>query len=384
MATNSQTMTSSALQRPRTRDDSRRQRLSWFSRPAGWVGLVDLVLIAVFSIASTNHVFFSVANFTNMALDSSQTVLLAVGVAMLLSAGEIDISLGANIVLSSVLGAKATVAVAGAASTALTPTYPHLALGLAVGVLVAVATGTTFGLVNGLLVTRLRINSFISTLATLGIGAGIALVVTKGSNVAGIPIQMQSGFGVYKVFGFLPAPALVTAVIAAVIWFVLVKTRYGLRSLALGSSREAAVRAGLKTRGHLISLFCVAGAASGIAGVMDYSRFGTTNVGGHETAALAAIAGVVIGGGALFGGRVSIPGAVLGALLAVILETGLVILGLDPFYQQIAIGVVLLFAVYLRSRGDAVAGDDHRPRRRLRLGTVTNSPERDHPTKENQ
>jgi ribose transport system permease protein len=92
------------------------------------------------------------------------------------------------------------------------------------------------------------------------------------------------------------------------------------------------------------------GFLAGIAAVIDLSRFATTNLAGHQTDALAAIAGAVIGGTALFGGSVSIPGAVLGAILAVILETGLIIQGLQPFYQLIAVGVVLIGAVYIRGR----------------------------------
>lgn len=337
-------------------------------RPAFLICLVDIALIVLFSLLSPNHVFFTVNNFSNMALDGSQAVLLAVGTAMLLGSGEIDVSLGANVVLSSIFGARATVALAGTATT--TGTYPNLGLAVAAGIAVAVVTGVVFGFINGWLVARLRINSFITTLATLGIGTGLGLVLTRGSNVSGIPTQLQTYFGVYDIGGIIPAPAIVTVVAAIIIWFVLEKTRFGLRSLAIGSSREAAIRAGIKSRRIMIVLFCLGGAAAGLAAVMDYSRFSTTNVGGHTTDALQAVAGVVIGGGAIFGGKVSIPGAVFGALLAVILSTGLVILGLDPFYQQIAVGVVLLLAVYVRARSDKPTEQDEGRRRRTRTDRV--------------
>jgi ribose transport system permease protein len=215
-----------------------------------------------------------------------------------------------------------------------------------------------FGLVNGLLVTRLRINSFITTLATLGIGTGLALVVTGGQDVASVPPQLQKHFGVYRIGGAIPATVTVTAVVAVTLWFVATRTRFGLRSVALGSSRQAATRAGIRARRHLLRLFVLAGGCAGVASVMDFSRFNTTNIGGHQLDALQAIAGVVIGGGAIAGGAVSIGGAVLGALMAVLLESGLVILGLQPFYNQIVIGIVLLVAVYLRSRRDGAAGTE--------------------------
>lgn len=332
-------------------------------RPAVWVAAVDLFLVLLFGAISPEHAFFNPQNFTNMSLDAAEIVLLAASLAMLLGAGELDISVGANIILSSVLGGEATVAIAAHGATKNFGQYPHLLLGITVGVLVSIVTGIVVGLVNGVLVARLRINSFIATLATGGIATGASLVVTNGSDVENLPQQVQTGFGVYEIFGQVPAPALVTAVAVAALAFLLGRTRFGLRTVALGSSREAAVRAGLRAQSHLIILFGLVGLAAGIAGVMDYSRFATTNLSGHQTDALSAIAGAVIGGASLFGGEASILGAVVGALLAVILGTGLVIQGLQPFYQQIAVGVVLLVAVYIRSRNTS-PGDERRRKRR--------------------
>ena len=330
---------------------------SWLARaggrPALWVAVIDLGLIVLFSVISPDNAFFQTSNFTNMALDASQVVLLAAAVALVIGAGELDISLGANVVLSSVVGAKVCVWLSGSTEQVTAGTYPHLGVGVAVGLVATILTGAGFGLINGLLVTRARINSFIATLGTLGVGTGLALVVAGGNDVQSIPPSIQSGFGLAKVVG-IPLPFVATLVIAGGFWFLLRCTRFGLRSLALGSSREAAVRAGVPAVGVILVLFMVVGIASGVAGFMDFSRFATTNLGGHQTDALAAVAGVVIGGGSLFGGKVSIPGAVLGAMLAVILQTGLIIQGLQPFYQQIAVGAVLLIAVTIRG-GRAVS-----------------------------
>jgi ribose transport system permease protein len=323
--------------------------------PVLWVALIDVALILLFGLISPDHVFFNASNFTNMALAAAQTILLAAAVALLIGAGELDISLGSNLVLSSVVGAKVCVSLGGSATQVAAGEYPHLTIALVAGVLAAIATGTIFGLVNGLLVTRAGINSFITTLGTLGIGLGLALVIANGNDVPFVPPQLQSGFGLAEVAG-IPLPFLLSIAVAAGLWFLLRRTRLGLRSLALGSSREAAIRAGVSAPSTLLILFVLVGALVGVAGVIDVSRFATTNVGGHQTDALAAIAGVVIGGGSLFGGRVSIPGAVLGALLAVIVQTGLILQGLQPFYQQIAVGAVLLIAVWLRGNTRAEAG----------------------------
>ncbi len=338
-----------------------RARLSLTRHPALWVAGVDVLLVLAFGFASSNHVFFNGSNFTNMALDAAQVVLLAAGSAMLLGAGELDISLGANVILSSVVGGRVMVDVGGVDHETLS-TYQHLGRGIAVGVVAAIVAGGLFGLVNGLIVTRLRVNSFITTLGTLGIGAGLSLVVTGGSNVEGIPFSLQGKFGIRNLSG-VPLPMVVSAAIVLVIWLVLVFTRFGLHTVAIGSSREAATRAGIAIDRHVLILFVTVGLMAGVSGVMDVSRFATTNLSGHQTDALSAIAGAVIGGTSLFGGRVSIPGAIFGALLAVILQTGLVILGLQPFYQLIAIGVVLIVAVYVRSRAVEQSGKGGLPAR---------------------
>lgn len=322
---------------------------SWRSHlrhPALGIALIDLLLILGFGIFSTGHVFFHGSNFTNMGLDAAQVVLLSVGSAILLAAAELDISLGANVILSSVVSGRVMVSVADV-NADLTG-YKHSGFGIFVGIVAAIVTGTVFGIVNGLVVTRLRVNSFITTLGTLGIGTGLSLAVSGGSNIEGVPPSVQDNFGI-KNIGAVPLPALVTAVLVLITGLLITFTRFGLHTLAIGSSRPAAARAGIGIDGHVFKLFIIVGFLAGVAGVMDISRFATTNLSGHQTDALAAIAGAVIGGTALFGGRISVLGAVFGAFLAVILQTGLVILGLQPFYQQVAIGAVLILAVFLRS-----------------------------------
>jgi ribose transport system permease protein len=298
---------------------------------------VDILAIVIFGVLSPDFAFLTPRSFTDLALDGSETVLLSVSVALLLGAGELDISLGANVILSSVVGGKVMSAMASNPGAA-----------IAVGTLVCILTGATGGLVNSIVVTRLRVNSFIATLATLGIMTGLADVISNGYNISNIPLSLQTGFGIANLLGVIPDPSVIVLVIVVAVAWMLARTRFGLHTLALGSSREAAVRAGVRVRRTLTSLFMFAGACTGICGVFDISRYTTTNLSGHQTDALAAIAGAVIGGTNLFGGKVSVWGAALGALLAVILQDGLVVVGLQSFYQLIAVGIVLIAAVSLR------------------------------------
>jgi ribose transport system permease protein len=320
------------------------------SSPAFWVLIVLIALMAAFGIATPDHAFLHYSNLLTNMLDASELLLLAAGMTYLLGAGQLDLSVGSNVLLSSVVAAKVVTSLGGTTAQISAGTYPHLALALSVGVPAAILTGVGFGLVNGLAVTKLGINSFIVTLATLGIGLGTTYVLTNGTDVPYLPLQLQSGFGIKKIADVIPLPVIVTLFFVGIGWFLLAATRYGLRTLAIGSSREAAERAGVPVSRHLILLFMQMGFLCSVAAVIDISRFGTTNVAGHQTDNLNAIAAAVIGGTSLFGGLASVGGAIIGTLIPVTLTNGLILMSIDPFYQLIAIGVILLCAVYFQER----------------------------------
>jgi ribose transport system permease protein len=319
------------------------------STPVG-MAVIVLLLIVIFGVLSPNGAFFRVSNLSTITLNVSVTMLLAVGITFVLAAGELDLSIGSNVVLSSVVSAEVLVGLSGTTEQVRMGDYPNLPLGIAGGAIAAVLAGTLFGTVNGLLVTRLRINSFIVTLGTMGIGTGLAYVVSNGVNVPNVPRVLQTGFGIQKLFGVVPYPMIVVLIVSAALWYVLRSTRFGLHTLAIGSSREAAERAGIRSKRHVMALFVMMGALAGLAAVLDLTRFATTNIGGHQTTALAAIAAVVIGGTSLFGGRATIAGSMVASLIPVILGTGLVILGVPSFYQLIVVGAILIAAVYVDQR----------------------------------
>jgi ribose transport system permease protein len=317
----------------------------WVTSGGNWVLVLDLLLVVLFTVLSTNNVFFSSANFQALMLGGAEGLLLALGLAMLMGAGFFDLSLGANLVLSSVVGAAIVRHIAGATPNA-AGNFRNVGLAMVLGLLGCLATGFVYGLVNGLIIAYLDVNSLIATLGTLGIGTGIAYVITNGGDIGGLPPKLQSSFGIAAVAG-VPLPALVGLVLAVVCWAVLTYTRFGTRTLAIGSLRAAAERAGIRVKPHIVMLALIAGTLAGLAGFVDIARFGTTTVAGHAEDGLAAVTAVVIGGTLLEGGRVSIPGAVWGTGLAIILSDGLVVLGVAPFYQLIVIGVVLVAAVAL-------------------------------------
>ncbi len=182
----------------------------------------------------------------------------------------------------------------------------------------------------------------------LGILLGTAQVITNGDNLYGVPLSIQSGFGIVSIAG-VPLPTAVAAVIVGLIWLHFRRSRFGTRTIAIGSSEKAAIRNGIHRAQHMVILYALAGALCGIAGAFDLARFTTTDIGGHTNDALASISGAVIGGTSLFGGPAYFLGSLLGSLLALILQSGLVILQFPPFYQIIAIGVILIIAVAIDS-----------------------------------
>lgn len=322
---------------------------AFMGNTAIWMLGIDVLLILVFGLISTNMLFLSAASFQNIGLNSAQIILLTCGVTFELAAGQIDISLGAILVISSVTGGEVIQKLGGTAAQIQNGIYPHLALALIFGIIAAIVTGALCGVVNGLIVTRLRVHSFIATLATTGILTGIALIVTGGADLGSQPIWFQRNFAGKSLWG-IPLPVILVFVILLGLWAVMKLTRFGLYTLAIGSSETAAERSGIKVPSQTIKVFVLSGSLAGIAALLDLSRYGGTNISGHSLDALAAIAGAVIGGTSLYGGRASVPGAVFGALLAVILETGLIAVGLTPFYQDIVVGFVLIAAVYLDGR----------------------------------
>ncbi|MCZ7977005.1 ABC transporter permease [Agrobacterium salinitolerans] len=301
-----------------------------------WISLVNASLILVFWYFSRSGAFLSATNIESILVTLSQVILLCIAQTILLASAQIDISQGGNVILSSVVSGQILVMLASQGTLS-------APLALLILFLAATMTGAIFGCVSGILVGKLGINSLIVTLGMLGIGIGVSNVLTDGANLIGIPTVIQSAFGIAR-FAFIPLPFITTAVIVAVIWYIFAKTKFGVHSLAIGSSKNAAQRNGINITRHVILCYVITGAMCGVAGAMDIARFATTDIGGHSNDALAAISGAVIGGTSLFGGKVSFAGSILGALLAVLLQSGLVILNFPPFYQTIAIGFVLIVA----------------------------------------
>jgi ribose transport system permease protein len=209
------------------------------------------------------------------------------------------------------------------------------------------AAGAAWGVVNGFLVAKAKIPPLIVTLGTFGMSLGAALVITGGIDERSVPFKLVSTIGIGRAFGQVPWLVVIAFAVAIVFGVVLALTRFGRYTYAVGSNEEAARRAGVAVDRHLIKVYGLAGTLSGLAGFMSLARFATTTIGGHDTDNLSAIAAVVIGGTSLFGGIGTILGTVFGVFIPAVLTNGFIIAGVQPFWQEIAVGAVLIGAVYL-------------------------------------
>jgi ribose transport system permease protein len=311
------------------------RRAWWQSLVAGsstWIGLILVGLILVFSIINSTD-FFSASNARNIATDAAVLLVMATGMTYVIITAGIDLSIGSVLVFSGVVAAKAM----GSGNSTGT---------IILGLVVSLAAGLAWGVINGFLVAKAKIPAFIVTLGSYGAALGVALLITGGVDEREVPTKLITGIGTGRIAG-IPWLVIIAAVVCLIFGIILAQTRFGRYTYAAGSNAEAVRRAGVNLDLHLIKVYALMGTLAGLAGFMNLARFGTTTVSGHATDNLNVIAAVVIGGTSLFGGIGTILGTVFGVFIPAVLQNGFIIVGVQPFWQQVAVGLVLVGAVYL-------------------------------------
>lgn len=307
-----------------------RLRNSWLARNGTIIAIFVVVLI-ITSIFVPN--FLSISNIPNLLQQMSIVGIVAVGMTFVILTGGIDLSVGSNLAVSTVLYALA-----------LSHNLPS-----SVALLIALGSGLAFGIVNGVGIAVFNLQPFIMTLATLAVGQGVALAITNGSSVifsTSSPLIDLLGNGS---FGPVPAEFVVFAVIVAVGIVVLRFTQYGRFVYATGGSSMAARLSGIKVNWIIFSVYAIVGLCSGLAGAMTAARLSTGEPTAGATTNLDTIAAVVIGGTSLFGGIGGIGGTVIGSAVLAAVSNILNLLGVSPYLSLIVKGSIIAIAVLLIS-----------------------------------
>ncbi|QKC99329.1 ABC transporter permease [Mesorhizobium sp. NZP2298] len=314
---------------PRDAQSFRRRLIGFIA--VGEVGVLAAMALLIAFFWLLEPAFLSERNIRAILNVVSFVGIIAIGQTILLVAGEFDLSVGSVAGLSAVVAGKLMTAAA---------------LPVTAAILGGIGVGALIGLLNGLIVVRLGIPAFIQTLGMLFIGQGLIQVVTGGYPVYPLPDAINDIGGTDLVFGL--GWSFAFFIIAAIIAdFVLRRTVLGRNMYATGGNKEVAHLVGINTNAYKIGAFITVGALSAIAGMFvmaDLGSGGTSIGSGWE---LTVIAGVVVGGVSLFGGAGTVAGGVVGILLLKIVQSGLVVIGVNSNWQQIAVGVIMVMAVGL-------------------------------------
>jgi ribose transport system permease protein len=320
------------------------------NRPFGYVKRFQSVLalaLMVVALSLLSDKFLSVDNSLNVLRQICVNLCLSIGMTIIIVSGGIDLSVGSMLALSGAMAAgllKNGIMIPG--------TDVFLEVTVSGAILVGVLVGTALGWFNGYVITRFKLPPFVATLGMLSIARGLTMLWTGG-----FPITRLGDS-----FGFLgsghrlgvPMPVWISGALVAVFIVVMKRTRFGRHVYAVGGSEKAARLSGLNVRRIKLLVYTLGGALAGVAGLLVTARLDSATPNAGFSYELDSIAAVVIGGTSLNGGRGTIMGTVLGCLIIGVLNNGLVLLEVSPFWQQVIKGFVILVAVAVDKMGEKV------------------------------
>ena len=284
--------------------------------------------------------FLSRDNFWTIMRQISVNLCISVGVTLVILTGGIDLSVGSILALSGAIMAGLL-----KRGTEVEALNLYIGYGAPAAIAVGLFVGAALGWFNGVMVTRFRVPPFIATLAMLTIARGLTKLHTGGEAITGLG-EVFVGIGSGRLLG-IPNQFWIAAGIVLVAVVLLRKTRFGRYVYAVGGNEEAAKLSGLNVARVKRSVYLISGMLAAVGGLIVTSRLNSATPIAGEGLELDSIAAVVIGGTSLSGGRGSVQGTVLGALIIGVLNSGLVIMGVDPFWQQVIKGFVILLAVVI-------------------------------------
>ena len=290
--------------------------------------MVAACVLVFVIVTAVHHDFADISNLQVIGLDLADYGILAVGVSMVIITSGIDLSPGSMVAFCSMCSAYVDV-------------NWHWPVGLAI--LASIGIGVVVGYLHGWFITRLDVPPFAITLVTLTAAAGGALALTQGQPISGVS-TFYDKLTLYDAWQ-VPIPVVIFIVVAFLAWVLMERTYIGRQIYAVGGNREAARLAGIPINRRLMLTYVISGACAGLVGVLVIGRIGVGDPSVGSGWELDAIAASVIGGVSLYGGEGRIVGAAAGALLLMLINNALIVLNVSPFYQQVALGLVLGIAI---------------------------------------
>lgn len=301
---------------------------------SNYVVYIGFVLVFVFFAVTQTQYFLNATNLANIVIQAAPITIMAIGMVFVLSTGEIDLSIGSTVALSALTGGIVLQA---------TDLWWLAALA-------ALAIGAVVGLVNGIFVTWVRLPSFLVTLATMGLIAGLARQIT---DLQSVPVTDRTFVWIFGGGTLLGVPIMVwwTAAAVAVGWHLLRQRRYGAHVLAVGNSAAASRVSGIKVNRVRVMVFVGSAMTAALAGLLYAGRLQGARYTLGETDLMTVIAAAIVGGTSLFGGKGTVIGALIGSLLMSMINNGLILAGLNVSQQMIVRGAIILIAVSFSLRG---------------------------------
>ena len=290
--------------------------------------LIGLIILCIVISVITPR-FLTVTNILNVFTQVSVNAIIAVGMCFVILTGGIDLSVGSTLAITGAVAA--TLVKSG------TNTFVTVGAVLIIGALV--------GLFNGILVSKGKIQAFIVTLATMTIFRGVTYVYTKGTPISGLSSDFTV-IGNGKLAG-IPLPVILILIVVLGAWYVLNQTRYGRYVYAVGGNEDSARLSGINTDKIKALVYVICGVTAALSGIVVTSRIGSASPNAGSGFELDAIAAVVLGGTSLSGGEGSVIGTIIGAMIIGVLNNGLNLMNVSPFYQLIIKGFVIILAVVL-------------------------------------
>lgn len=293
------------------------------------IPLIGLIVLCIVVTIFSNGIFLTSYNLLNITRQATVNGLLAFGLMIVIVSGGIDLSVGSTLAVSGMV--TAMLILAGVPSW--------------LAIIIALCLGALIGAINGVLISRFRLQPFIATLGSMMLWRGVTLLISNGKPKSLLGPGLIEWIGRGKIFGVIPVPAIILLIVFVIFLYFTKNTTFGKRIFAIGGNKKAANLSGIKVENNLIYIYMISGILAALAGVITTSRVDSAVATAGESFELYAIAATVVGGTSLVGGKGRAFGTLMGIFIIAVINNGLNLMGTNDYVQPVITGLVIILAV---------------------------------------